>query len=102
IAYCMADENRLQQILQNLITNAIKFTKEGSIMIDAKEANGMMIISVSDTGIGIEKDKQAVIFKEFEQADGTIGREFGGTGLGLSISKYLVELHGGTIGVVSE
>jgi signal transduction histidine kinase/class 3 adenylate cyclase/ligand-binding sensor domain-containing protein/FixJ family two-component response regulator len=102
IPYCMADENRLQQILQNLVANAMKFTKEGSVTIDAQEVEGMIIISVSDTGIGIPKEKQDLIFKEFEQADGSIGREFGGTGLGLSISKYLVELHGGTIGVVSE
>jgi CheY-like chemotaxis protein/nitrogen-specific signal transduction histidine kinase len=102
ISYCLADENRLQQILQNLIANAVKFTKEGSVTIDAQEVEGMIIVSVSDTGIGIEKEKQALIFKEFEQADGSIGREFGGTGLGLSISKYLVELHGGSIGVVSE
>jgi signal transduction histidine kinase/CheY-like chemotaxis protein/class 3 adenylate cyclase/ligand-binding sensor domain-containing protein len=102
LSYCLADENRLQQILQNLVANALKFTKEGKITIDAQEVEGMMIISVTDTGIGIEKDKQSVIFKEFEQADGSIGREFGGTGLGLSITKYLVELHGGNIGVVSE
>jgi signal transduction histidine kinase/class 3 adenylate cyclase len=102
ITYCLADENRLQQILQNLVANAIKFTKEGIITIDAQEVDGMMIVSVSDTGIGIEKNKQSGIFKEFEQADGSIGREFGGTGLGLSITKYLVELHGGNIGVVSE
>jgi len=101
LSYCLADENRLQQIFQNLVANAIKFTKEGKITIDAQEVEGMMIISVSDTGIGIEKEKQSAIFKEFEQADGSIGREFGGTGLGLSITKYLVELHGGTIGVVS-
>ena len=62
----------------------------------------MIVTSVSDTGIGIEKDKQEAIFREFEQADGSIAREFGGTGLGLSITKYLVELHGGNIGVVSE
>jgi len=102
ISFCMADENRLQQIIQNLVGNAVKFTKEGSISVDAQEVGDMIIISVSDTGIGIEKEKQNSIFNEFEQADGSIGREFGGTGLGLSITKYLVELHGGTIGVVSE
>jgi signal transduction histidine kinase/DNA-binding response OmpR family regulator/ligand-binding sensor domain-containing protein len=117
IPYCYADENRLQQILQNLIANAIKFTKEGTISIEAKQINSstpksikseehledsMMLIRVRDTGIGIEKEKQEVIFKEFEQADGSIAREFGGTGLGLSISKYLVELHGGRISVESE
>lgn len=102
ISYCLADENRLQQIFQNLVTNAIKFTKEGTVTIDAKEVENMIVTSVSDTGIGIEKEKQELIFREFEQADGSIAREFGGTGLGLSITKYLVELHGGTIGVESE
>jgi signal transduction histidine kinase/DNA-binding response OmpR family regulator len=102
IPYCLADENRLQQILQNLIANAIKFTASGSVAVDAHEVDGMIITSVSDTGIGIEKEKQDLIFREFEQADGSIAREFGGTGLGLSITKYLVELHGGSIGVVSE
>ena len=102
ISYCLADENRLQQIFQNLITNAIKFTKEGTITIDAKQVEDMIVASVSDTGIGIEIEKQELIFREFEQADGSIAREFGGTGLGLSITKYLVELHGGSIGVVSE
>lgn len=101
IAYCYADENRLQQILQNLVANAIKFTEAGSITLDAMEVEGMIVISVTDTGIGIEESKQQIIFNEFEQADGSISREFGGTGLGLSITKYLVELHGGNIGVVS-
>lgn len=101
IAYCYADENRLQQILQNLVANAIKFTEAGSITLDAMVADGMIVISVTDTGIGIEESKQQIIFREFEQADGSISREFGGTGLGLSITKYLVELHGGSIGVVS-
>lgn len=102
LPYCLADENRLQQILQNLVANAIKFTKEGKISIDAMEVEGMIVTSVSDTGIGIEKEKQDLIFREFEQADGSVAREYGGTGLGLSITKYLVELHGGRIGVVSE
>lgn len=102
IRFCSADENRLQQILQNLVANAIKFTDKGTIKIDANEVNGMIDISVTDTGIGIEKEKQETIFHEFEQADGSIAREYGGTGLGLSISKYLVELHGGHISVESE
>jgi len=102
ILACYGDENRLQQILQNLVANSIKFTREGSITIDAKEVDGMIMTSVTDTGIGIPKEKQDSIFHEFEQADGTIAREFGGTGLGLSITKYLVELHGGKISVDSE
>lgn len=102
LPYCDADENRLQQIIQNLVSNAIKFTEEGTVTIDAKTENGIMVVRVMDTGIGIEKDKQELIFREFEQADGSIARQFGGTGLGLSITKYLVELHGGTIRVESE
>lgn len=102
LPYCYADENRIQQILQNLVANAIKFTNSGSISIDAAEVDGKIKVSISDTGIGIDKSKQELIFREFEQADGTISREFGGTGLGLSITKYLVELHGGKILVDSE
>lgn len=102
LPYCYADENRLQQIFQNIISNAIKFTRAGSITINAGEAEGLIIISITDTGIGIEKSKQESIFREFVQADGSIAREYGGTGLGLSISKYLVELHGGNIEVESE
>ena len=102
LPYCLADENRLQQILQNLVANAIKFTKEGKVSIDAMVVEDMLVTSITDTGIGIDKEKQDVIFREFEQGDGSIAREYGGTGLGLSITKYLVELHGGSIGVVSE
>ena len=97
-----ADENRLQQILHNLIGNAIKFTKEGFVKISAEEKDKMVLISVSDTGIGIPKEKYASIFRSFEQADGSTAREFGGTGLGLSVTRQLVELHGGTIVVNSE
>ena len=100
--YCLADENRLQQILQNLVANAIKFTSSGNVTIHAEERGDMIRVSVSDTGIGIDASKQELIFHEFEQADGSIAREFGGTGLGLSITKYLVELHGGQIQVDSE
>ena len=99
---CYADENRLQQILQNLVANAIKFTNAGSITIDAILVDGMINVSITDTGIGIEKSKQELIFTEFEQADGSVAREFGGTGLGLSITKHLIELHHGKIHVVSE
>lgn len=97
-----ADENRLQQILHNLIGNAIKFTREGSVKISATQKDKMVYISVSDTGIGIPKEKRSSIFKSFEQGDGSTIREFGGTGLGLSVSRQLVELHGGTIEVQSE
>ena len=98
----MADENRLQQILYNLAGNALKFTHEGEVRIGANKKGEKVIVCVSDTGIGVPMDKQDVIFNEFEQADGTISREYGGTGLGLSITRRLVELHGGKIWVESE
>ena len=89
------DENRLQQVLNNLVGNAIKFTESGEIEISAIIQKKNVVVSVKDSGIGIPKDKQEIIFQEFQQADGSISREFAGTGLGLSISKRLVELHGG-------
>lgn len=97
-----ADENRLQQIMHNLIGNAIKFTHKGYVTLLTETKKDMLSISVSDTGIGIPKDKLETIFNSFEQADGSTQREFGGTGLGLSVTKQLVELHGGTIDVTSE
>lgn len=96
-----ADENRLQQILYNLIGNAIKFTHEGSIRIYCKQKNKVFAISVSDTGIGIPKDKFSDIFKSFEQVDASIARQYSGTGLGLAVTRQLVELHGGSITVDS-
>ncbi|NMH86152.1 tetratricopeptide repeat protein [Flavivirga algicola] len=97
-----ADENRLEQILYNLIGNAIKFTESGKVEIGAQEHDGMLSISISDTGLGIPEEKFEAIFKSFEQADGSTVRSYGGTGLGLSVTKQLVELHGGTITVKSE
>ncbi len=97
-----ADENRVQQILYNLVGNAVKFTSEGEIRILAEASGEGMKISVSDTGIGISKEKTRHIFEAFEQADGSTEREYGGTGLGLSITKKLVEIHGGTMGLISQ
>lgn len=97
-----ADENRVQQILQNLVGNAIKFTPAGRITVSARDVGRSVEISVEDTGIGIPEDKLESIFESFEQVDASSEREFGGTGLGLSISKKLVELHEGTIRVDSE
>ncbi len=101
------DPLRLRQILVNLIGNAIKFTEQGEIVVNvekaAKEDKKVILhISVSDTGIGIPKDKQKKIFESFTQADTSTTRRFGGTGLGLTISKHLVELMGGKIWVESE
>ena len=102
-----ADENRLQQILHNLVGNAIKFTAEGHVEISAKKVDHLesdrafLKIIISDTGIGISEDKFEQIFESFEQAEGTTAREYGGTGLGLAITKQLVELQGGKIEVFS-
>ncbi len=96
-----ADENRLQQILYNLIGNAIKFTDSGTVEISATVVNQHLEIVVSDTGIGIPEDKLERIFKSFEQAEGSTARKYGGTGLGLAVTKQLVQLHGGKIWVKS-
>jgi len=96
------DENRLQQIMHNLLGNAIKFSESGSVTVTAEETDNMVNILVKDTGIGIPADKLELIFQSFEQVDTSTAREYGGTGLGLSITRKLVELHGGTIGVQSQ
>lgn len=107
----ITDNQRLKQILKNLLSNAFKFTQQGKVTIEfkvcnhqdqkAKEQKPMISISVTDTGIGIAADKQQFIFEAFNQADGTTSRKFGGTGLGLSISKELAQLLGGFIDVQS-
>ncbi|MCP4296401.1 MAG: response regulator, partial [Proteobacteria bacterium] len=98
----MADENRLQQIFNNLIGNAIKFTSHGDIEISVSKKEKFLVVSILDSGIGIQSEYLKVIFSSFEQVDGSVERDYGGTGLGLSITKRLVELHGGTINVTSE
>jgi signal transduction histidine kinase/ActR/RegA family two-component response regulator len=103
----LGDEARLRQILLNLLNNAVKFTRKGSITVQVNHksttARGELVrISVIDTGIGIPRDKQDLLFRRFSQVDRSIRREFGGTGLGLAISKRLIELMGGEIGVESE
>lgn len=104
-----ADENRLEQILHNLVGNAIKFTESGEIKISAEVWPGdqnqkqpVILITVMDTGIGIPEDKLERIFMSFEQAAGSTAREYGGTGLGLAVTKQLLELHGGKIWAESQ
>jgi signal transduction histidine kinase/DNA-binding response OmpR family regulator/streptogramin lyase len=97
-----ADENRLQQILHNLLGNAIKFTEKGKIEVSTKVVNQHFEVIISDTGIGIEENKFSRIFESFEQAEGSIARKYGGTGLGLAMTKQLVQLHGGEIWVKSQ
>ncbi len=109
------DEQRLQQVLRNLMSNAVKFTDEGGVILRIRPASpdevmgealraapARVAFEVADTGIGIPADKLSVIFEAFQQADGTTSRRYGGTGLGLSISRQLTELLGGELAVRSE
>lgn len=98
----LVDQDRLVQVLHNLIGNAIKFTEKGVVEINAQLVDSKLQVSISDTGIGIPEDKFEAIFEAFEQADGSDSRQFAGTGLGLSISKKLIEAHGGRMWVESE
>jgi CheY-like chemotaxis protein len=111
----VTDSQRLQQILRNLLANAVKFTNIGSVTLAIAEAEPgphlgvptldaaarVYSFTVVDTGVGIASDKLSLIFEAFQQADGTTSRRFGGTGLGLSISRQLARLLGGTITVSS-
>lgn len=99
------DEQRLEQILTNLLSNSFKFTAQGSVHlmigVEGSDHGHTAVFAIKDTGIGIQKEKQEVIFEAFKQADGTTSRKFGGTGLGLSISRELANLLGGSIRVES-
>ena len=109
------DRMRVAQVLLNLLSNAVKFTDRGAITLRAypkrgalRAANGdswaedtYVMVEIEDTGIGIAKEHQTLIFEEFRQADESLSRRYGGTGLGLPISKRLVELHGGELRVSS-
>jgi signal transduction histidine kinase/DNA-binding response OmpR family regulator len=98
----ISDPYRLKQILTNLISNAIKFTQEGSVEVHARVESATIVVSVIDTGIGIAKNKQKAVFKEFTQAHAGIEKKFGGTGLGLTIAKRMLQLLDGDIVVDSE
>jgi two-component system chemotaxis sensor kinase CheA len=96
------DSYRVEQILNNLLSNAFKFTEHGSVILSISQSEKYITFAVTDTGIGIPADKLQVIFEAFQQEDGTTSRKYGGTGLGLSISKELARLLGGKIEIVSE
>ena len=99
IALAEADEDRVQQILFNLIGNALKFTPAGTVEVFAQASGTWLEVTVADTGIGIAPERLDKIFESFSQGDGSANREQGGTGLGLAITRQLLELHGGTIRV---
>ena len=103
----VGDPSRFRQIILNLVSNAIKFTEEGEVIVDVQldhrdETEALIHFSVADTGIGIPLEKQETIFGAFGQADGSTSRRFGGTGLGLTVSAQLVGLLGGRIWVESQ
>jgi CheY-like chemotaxis protein len=98
-----ADQGKFKQVLYNLISNAVKFTPEGgTVTARAQILDNSLHVSVSDTGIGIQKENQERIFMEFEQVDSSYARQQQGTGLGLALTRKLIELHGGRIWVESE
>ena len=95
------DERRLTQVLLNLVGNALKFTEEGEVRIEAGLTDGAFVVAVCDTGPGISEADQRKIFEEFQQVDSSSTRKKGGAGLGLAIARRIVELHGGRLWVVS-
>ena len=97
----LGDEQRLTQVLLNLVGNAIKFTDKGEVRVAAITVNGHFAVSVTDTGPGIPQEHQGRIFEHFHQVDSSLTRAKGGTGLGLAIAKEIVEMHGGRIWVQS-
>ena len=102
LSIARGDEQRIAQVLLNLLGNAIKFTDEGEVRVEVTDSDETFSVSVTDTGPGISETDQKKIFDEFQQADGSSTREKGGSGLGLSIVKKIVEMHGGRIWVESD
>lgn len=100
--FITSDTKKCRHILQNLISNAVKFTEEGKVEVSAKQIDKNIVITVTDTGIGISEDQIAHIFDEFKQADSSTSRKYGGTGLGLAIAKKYTKMLGGNISVKSE
>jgi signal transduction histidine kinase len=99
----VADERKFKQIMLNLLSNAVKFTPHGGkVTVRAERFDSRLEIAVSDTGIGIKRDDQQVVFEEFRQASGDHLKKSEGTGLGLALTRRFVELHGGSIALQSE
>lgn len=96
-----ADRTRLRQIMWNIMGNAIKFTEKGYVSLSLETDNTNLLVSITDTGIGIRDENIPIVFEQFRQIDGNLNRVAGGTGLGMPITKKLVELHGGEIWVES-
>lgn len=97
------DDKKLSQILRNYISNALKFTQQGTVRVTARRLDDFAItFSVSDTGIGIAEEHHAAIFQDFIQIDSPLQRKWRGTGLGLSLSKKIAELLGGSVAMASE
>jgi CheY-like chemotaxis protein/anti-sigma regulatory factor (Ser/Thr protein kinase) len=97
----MGDVSRLQQVVLNLVNNAIKFTSQGSVKLDVMVDNGIVTVSITDTGLSVPLAEQQAIFDEFLQSERTVVRGYGGLGLGLAICRQIVELHNGQIGIRS-
>ena len=98
----LVDPGRLKQVLINLVSNSLKFTKQGSVTVQVERSFGVIAIAIVDTGIGVTLEAQGHLFQKFVQADGGHAREYGGTGLGLVICKRLMEMMNGTIALFSE
>ncbi len=98
----LCDPTRIRQVLLNLLSNAARFTEKGGVHISVQQDRDCLLVSVADTGPGVDPKQIDRLFQPFEQLDGSIRRRYGGTGLGLSISKHFVELHGGNMWVESE
>ena len=101
--YLLGDDLRINQIMNNLVSNAVKFTDQGSVLVKVSvDEKSKLVLEVEDTGMGMDENLQSNLFKEFNQGDGSISRKYGGTGLGLAIVKKLVDLQDGQISIASK